>query len=893
MSKPTATEAFDDANVSAAFEAIEREFHEVLGEMADNQTLMRFKTEYTRLHQALQKSHTNEKRLVKRVQDLNREILDNVGKVESALKLSYDDQRTISTLKKEIEQAWKIVDVSNEKERQAKAVMASLREEIQKLTALVERGAGLTVGQEHSVKELMAKRDVLQRECETRMGQIVGLRAEVAKLKNELVGSREETRESEARVVSLREYISTKNAESLNVQRRKERLDKELRDLQALLLQKQQELKEKQQTIVHHDERRQGLEQELQRAAQDRERHERDLQAQQQRTDKLSKDLQEQIQANAALIADNSRKQVELKTKEEQITRIRQEAQQVQRIREGLAKRVKTLEEQKLQSEKQCDALQSEITSLERLNEAARRQSEIDRKLADDLQRQRDVLNKNLLSATDSTTRQKDLVRAAENTQKRLEAEIASYKREAQRQRRRIHDLGKEKEKYGQQASEATSKFMHAEEQTKAREMQITELQKKVAVVEQRLKSQQNLYENVRSDRNLYSKKLIESQDSISEYKRKFKIVSHQIEQLKEEIATKDAALVTEHYDSVRVNKERDALKSELHRLREQVKMSEQTIKTQRTEIQNLNHVINEADAERIRQKKEYDEVINERDILGAQLIRRNDELAILYEKIKVLQSLLNKGEVQYRSRLEDIRLLRININDLKHELTLYKGKQVTVDGLRTTLYRLQKELLEERTKVKALSEELEKPVNIHRWRKLEGSDPSTYEMIEKIQTLQRRLIVKTEECVEKDLLIQEKEKMYMELKAILARQPGPEVAEQLNLYQQSLKDRTQRLRSVTAEMNMYQSQVHEHQFEIERLKKEMQRFRRRYYELQKKERIRNERLAARQLSRAAVDGFGMATAPHGMVSPATNPMGGQPTPEQQLMTMPAGGAVH
>ena len=41
------------------------------------------------------------------------------------------------------------------------------------------------------------------------------------------------------------------------------------------------------------------------------------------------------------------------------------------------------------------------------------------------------------------------------------------------------------------------------------------------------------------------------------------------------------------------------------------------------------------------------------------------------------------------------------------------------------------------------------------RWRKLEGSDPTTYEMVLKIQALQRRLIAKTEEVVEKDLLIQ------------------------------------------------------------------------------------------------------------------------------------------
>jgi hypothetical protein len=44
-------------------------------------------------------------------------------------------------------------------------------------------------------------------------------------------------------------------------------------------------------------------------------------------------------------------------------------------------------------------------------------------------------------------------------------------------------------------------------------------------------------------------------------------------------------------------------------------------------------------------------------------------------------------------------------------------------------------------------------------------------------------LIKKTEEVVEKDVTIQEKEKLYVELKNLLARQPGPEVAEQLSIY--------------------------------------------------------------------------------------------------------------
>lgn len=55
--------------------------------------------------------------------------------------------------------------------------------------------------------------------------------------------------------------------------------------------------------------------------------------------------------------------------------------------------------------------------------------------------------------------------------------------------------------------------------------------------------------------------------------------------------------------------------------------------------------------AERLRQKKELDLVLGERDILGTQLIRRTDELALLYEKVKIQQSTLSRGQIQYRDR--------------------------------------------------------------------------------------------------------------------------------------------------------------------------------------------------------------------------------------------------
>jgi hypothetical protein len=57
----------------------------------------------------------NEKRLVKKCRELNTEIVSNAAKVQTALKLSEEDQQTILALKKEIEKAWKMVDASHEK----------------------------------------------------------------------------------------------------------------------------------------------------------------------------------------------------------------------------------------------------------------------------------------------------------------------------------------------------------------------------------------------------------------------------------------------------------------------------------------------------------------------------------------------------------------------------------------------------------------------------------------------------------------------------------------------------------------------------------------------------------------------------------------------------------
>ena len=142
----------------------ESQFQDVLTELVGDKSLERFRHEYEKLHRALKKSHESEKRLIKKCRELNAEIVSNAAKVQTALKLSQEDQNTIASLKREIEKAWKMVDASHEKEARAKETISQLKTEIANLSRLVEQGAGLSVGQENTLNELMREKEELTAE---------------------------------------------------------------------------------------------------------------------------------------------------------------------------------------------------------------------------------------------------------------------------------------------------------------------------------------------------------------------------------------------------------------------------------------------------------------------------------------------------------------------------------------------------------------------------------------------------------------------------------------------------------------------------------------------------------------------------------------------------------
>lgn len=230
-------------------------------------------------------------------------------------------------------------------------------------------------------------------------------------------------------------------------------------------------------------------------------------------------------------------------------------------------------------------------------------------------------------------------------------------------------EIQKEKESYGKKAALANAKYQQSLEEIKLKGNLISEYQKKNIETESRLKEQQQLYESVRSDRNTYSKNLSETEDEIAETKRRYKIVNHQINQLKEEIEAKEVALAKEHFEHKKKDQTLLEHSRELEKKKKEMDAKREVIKNFNNEISKLHSSIKQLEAERKHRKEEYELILAERDILGTQLIRRNDESALLYEKIKIQQTTLARGETAFRERLADLKLLDYRKGDLKREL--------------------------------------------------------------------------------------------------------------------------------------------------------------------------------------------------------------------------------
>ncbi|XP_076265822.1 cilia- and flagella-associated protein 58-like [Rhynchophorus ferrugineus] len=814
-------EALDPNNPEHAFSIIERDYNKTVNELELNPDTAHFADDFNKLFEAFFQTYTKQKDAEEQNADYSQTIKKNKSQLEAAFKLAEEDKTTIDTLKQEIDKAWKLADAAHAREQLAQEIIDNLRAQVENLNAEIEFKNKMNQDTDE-VGELSKHKDGLERERDKLLNEVTQL---TTKLNNALSYQEElEKKNSEAdlRLNEVSGQLEDQSAEISRVKRAKEKLEADVFELRYKVEDKDASIHEMNGVINEQSKRITRLEQDVkdQKTINDKIQKEYDQNVT--KTAKLQDDYN-----NALFEIDKGKKQfqeklIDIKASEDEVLRLKNDISKVMKLKDILEKKVLSSNQEKDELTMEKANMRQRIAILEREIDDYKRFADEDKRAIDTVNKEKDILNKNIQRQQAVARDQLKLIQIQDQSKKKLELELDTFFIESGKQKKQIHQLELERDRLAEEQQELTKTIEDNLDDIREKKGHIFDLKKTITENENKIRQQQNVYEAIRADRNSLQKVLQEATAECGELRRKLKIVFHQTEQLKEDISVKEKLLIKDENIMRKITKEKENLKIEVMSGLNQIRALKEEIKEQKEEEKRLHKAILDQERSLREQQKDLEQLMNERDVLGSQLVRRNDEIALLNEKIKILQSTLCRGETQYDQRLEDIKLLKIEVKRLRQKKMLMSKSMNNMTDLRQEIFHLERDLTKSRLKCKALEQEMQNPLNIHRWRKLEGSDPEVLDLLQKIKILQKRLLQQASQGIERERQLKEAERLYLNLRQVLAKQPGPGLQDELTKTKRALKLRGDKLKCLVSELNMAELKAAEYKTDLQRLTEEL-----------------------------------------------------------------------
>ena len=470
-------------------------------------------------------------------------------------------------------------------------------------------------------------------------------------------------------------------------------------------------------------------------------------------------------------------------------------------------KRYKKVQNQKRQIENQLrdylKQIEEEQKKQSNLEEDRQRQQEMRDKLSDEY----NILAKKVLD-------EEGLERDRSGRLEGVEKEISEADTKAQETReeegqlqKKMQWLGVEREQMARKASMQVTQAREKNEELKIKKLLILDLTKKLQETEAMLKHYIILYEDAKNDRNKYVKLIQNSSQDLAETKERIKILQNEVEILRNESAEKDRALKEERHEVQKSRHERDKTRGEINKLDFVIKQKQSISQQQVQEIGKLNAIINTLEKEMIDLKHKHEAACESRNYTGIQLIDRNDELCILYEKSNIQESVQKKGEKEIRAKEDEIRMLNLELAEVQRMIEVVRKQIPLMPTLANEVLSLKSDLDAAKMEQKELSDKIQDPTNKERYRELPGEDPDQEALEAKIQVLEERLNNKKEELLEKELVLEEISNLAKNLReqALSGRQSTLELAERVNDFQARIKDLTRKMMATVSELSIFQ----------------------------------------------------------------------------------------
>ncbi|KAL0032778.1 hypothetical protein WJX79_009876 [Trebouxia sp. C0005] len=403
---------------------------------------------------------------------------------------------------------------------------------------------------------------------------------------------------------------------------------------------------------------------------------------------------------------------------------------------------------------------------------------------------------------------QNELFKASYEEAQALEDEVGMLKQEEAQRLVVIRDVETQRNRIARVAADTQRKVKLTEDAVAFKHVIVQDLKRTRKEVVRRYNDFQQLYQLVKNQRNKFVSLVAVAGQGIGEFKEKVKILTNEMEILQAEEVSKRRLLERACGDHQQACSARDTQRGELNKQAMVFKKKQSAVDEQIAEIDKLNAVINAAERDMLKLRKEYEGAVEDRNHTGIMLIDRNDELCILYEKANTQEEVMRKGQTMLHRRQDDIRLLKLEVAEAQRRVLVTGKLRGIIPGLDLDMASLQKQLLETRRSAEQLALQLESPDNKNRWRRLPGKIPGKDELRAKISQLNERLDKKEDSLLEKRLIVEEIASLSDRLRNQAAEgwEDTLGLAQKVNDYQIRLRGMTRRMMATVSELSMYQA---------------------------------------------------------------------------------------
>ncbi|XP_018585726.2 coiled-coil domain-containing protein 146 [Scleropages formosus] len=758
------------------------------------------------LQEALRSARDSEARLQKEAERSGSEPRRRRREPERAEVFPEEPPAEVGRMRQQLLKSLNELQEAQERENQLQCQLECLQTEKSVLNMEVEA--------QRKAAERERKVQVLKDSCEELEEEIAQRRLEIRSLKEdleehqrhvqqerrELDNKKEETELKEAELAQLLCVPAQLRKEMERIGRKKAVTEKRRAELEGQRSEAGTLLSRMETQVRALEEQRGEMVQELEglRTHLEAEERKRDIL---QREQAMAREKEAAIMAQrAALDVNLSHTASEKKSLQETLGRRLREKDRLLRGLKKMELQLKLASEAQLDVELQYTKAKTQRDALPRGDVALEQRKELEKEVAS--------LKRNLIQQQSAAEGEAE---AAEQSLVREQALI----RESHQRRQELHHLtcltqikADEREQKSRELIKAKQRFSRIEQELRGKRLVIQEHKKQNQEVQARLRVFAKLYDILKAERNKCVSLIQMASQKSAEMQEKSKILENEIEILRTTVINKEKLLQKSRLKHVHSRALRDSLKNDISKMAWLLHEMHDRREEQKLSIGTLTHTINMQEQSLLQMQKRNNSAVQTRNDRGIQLLEREEEMCIFYEKLNVQESLIREGSMEVQAMEQEIHFLNLLVREEKRQIELLCKQLPNKKALEEESTKLQKQLLECRERIPVLAKALEDPAQENRAHELNGQDPSHNELIKKMDQLEARLVQQEVQLLEKELVYEQVTRLSERIQAKTQnrKEESVELAKKMNELQGRIKDTTRKMMAVVSELSMHQA---------------------------------------------------------------------------------------